>query len=99
MKASRPRAASPRHGNCLLCCGWRRAEPAAGTCTGDDGVCRSLGGASLGGTRSVSTNPGDGTDGGGERRDIVEHAECDEVVGPADVVFTALAGADQDTVT
>ncbi|MES0100254.1 hypothetical protein [Mesorhizobium sp. M0019] len=40
------------------------------------------GGASLGGTRNVSTNPSDGTHGGGERRDVVEHAERDEVVGP-----------------
>ncbi|MER8460973.1 MULTISPECIES: hypothetical protein [unclassified Mesorhizobium] len=54
------------------------------------------GGASFGGRRSVSTNPGDGTDGGGERRDIVEHAERDEVVGPAGIVLAVLAGADQD---
>ncbi|KRB31009.1 hypothetical protein ASD99_21615 [Mesorhizobium sp. Root695] len=76
-----------------------RAEPAAGACIGDDGVCRGSGGASFGGTRSVSTNPGYGTDGGGERRDIVKHAGCNEVVGPAGVVLTAFAGADQDTVT
>ena len=34
-----------------------------------------------------------------ERRDVVQLAECDEVVGPAGLVLAALAGADQDALT
>ncbi|MER8556007.1 hypothetical protein [Mesorhizobium sp. M0220] len=43
-------------------------------------------------------HPSNGTDGGGERRDVVEHVERNEVVGPAGIVLAALAGADQDAV-
>lgn len=42
---------------------------------------------------------GDGADGCCERRDVVEQAECDEVIGPAGKVLSALAGADQDAVS
>ncbi len=49
--------------------------------------------------RTVSAHAGDGADSRGECRNVVEHAECDEVVGPAGIVLSALAGPDQDAMT
>jgi hypothetical protein len=45
------------------------------------------------------SDAGDGADGRGERRNVVEHGQRDEVVGSAGIVLAALAGADQDAVT
>ena len=49
-------------------------------------------------TRAWSTDAGDGADGGAQRRDIVEHAERDEMIRAAGVVFAVLACPDQDSV-
>lgn len=56
------------------------------------------GGVAARGLRGIPPAAGDGADRRGERRDVVEHAECDEVIGPAGIVLSALAGADQDAV-
>lgn len=48
---------------------------------------------------NVVADPGDGPNGGRERRDIVQQFEPNEVVWPACEIPAVIAGPDQDAVT
>ena len=70
------------------------ASRAVTTVAGVAGTSGTTVGASFG-----MSDAGDCTNGSGERGNIVEHGESDEMVRAAGIVFAPLAGADQDTVT
>ena len=72
---------------------WRGGRRSAG-----DGIGGWLGGVSIRGMSRVASDTGDGADSRGERGNIVEHSQRDEMVGPTCVVLAGFTAADQNAV-